>query len=131
MIAPTTLAVAATLKAENMYGSALGNFTRQSVAHGEAAYERISSSLRGSVESRPRSVLIATGKKVRKALITATGIHTGRPLPPSQITTMGAIARIGTVCEPTTYGWKPRRNRFEKWKTTPIAMPTIAPMTNP
>ena len=76
-------------------------------------------------------MLIATGKKVRKALITATGIHTGRPLPPSQITTMGAIARIGTVCEPTTYGWKPRRNRFEKWKTTPIAIPTIAPITNP
>ena len=85
----------------------------------------------GSVESRPRRVLIATGKNVRKALITATGIHTGRPLPPSQITTIGAIARIGTVCEPTTYGWKPRRSRFEKWKTTPIAMPTIAPISEP
>ena len=47
-------------------------------------------------------MLIATGKNVRKALITATGIQTGRPLPPSQITTIGAIARIGTVCEPTT-----------------------------
>ena len=47
-------------------------------------------------------MLIATGKNVRKALITATGIQTGSPLPPSQITTIGAIARIGTVCEPTT-----------------------------
>ena len=68
---------------------------------------------------------------MRKALITATGIHTGSPLPPSQITTMGAIARIGTVCEPTAYGRKPRRSRFEKWKTTPIAMPTIAPSAKP
>ena len=49
-------------------------------------------------------MLIATGKNVRKALITATGIQTGSPWPPSQITTIGAIARIGTVCEPTTYG---------------------------
>src|SRR6476659_9150264 len=102
MIAPTTLAVAATLNAEKRYGSAHGNLTRHSVPHSEAAYERISSSLRGSVESRPRSVLMATGKKVRKALITATGIQTGRPWPPSQMTTIGAIARIGTVCEPTT-----------------------------
>ena len=105
--------------------------TRHSVLSSEAAYERMSSSLRGSVESSPRRVLIATGKNVRKALITATGIHTGSPWPPSQITTIGAIARIGTVCEPTTYGWKPRRRRFEKWKTTPIAMPTTAPMRKP
>ena len=56
-------------------------------------------------------MLIATGKKVRYAAITATA-----PQPCSgpgsfgltQITTIGAIARIGIVWLPTMYGMKPR-----------------------
>ena len=126
MIAPTTLAVAATFSAEKTYGSEAGNFSFQSVAQRDAAYERISSSARGSRASRPRSVLIVTGKKVRYAAITATGIQTGSPLPPSQITTIGAIARIGIVCDATTYGRRPRRRRRKWWRTVPIARPMAA-----
>jgi hypothetical protein len=33
--------------------------------------------------------------------MTATENQLGSPRPPSQTTTMGAIARIGTVCEAT------------------------------
>jgi hypothetical protein len=68
------------------------------------AYERISSSARGSAEWSPRSVLMATGKNVRYAAIIATAPQS---LSPSgifgftQTTTIGAIARIGTVCEAT------------------------------
>jgi hypothetical protein len=86
------------------YGSDAGARSFQRIDHRLAAYDRISSTARGSAEVRPRSVLIATGKKVRYAAITATA-----PQPASgsgsfgliQITTIGATARIGIVCEAT------------------------------
>src|SRR4051794_22246227 len=106
MIAPTMLAVAAIFSALNRYGSAVGKRSFQRIVHGVAAYERMSSSDRWSAACRPRSVAIATGKKVRYEAITATAIHgvtwkveLGFV---NQMTTIGAIARIGTVCEATT-----------------------------
>jgi len=45
--------------------------------------------------------LIATGKKVRYAAMTATENHAGLFRLPSQTTTIGAIARIGIVCDAT------------------------------
>src|SRR5919204_5280996 len=72
MIAPTTLAVAETLKAAKRYGSAAGTRSFQRIAQLLAAYECISSSARGSAECRPRSVFTVTGKKVRYAAMTAT-----------------------------------------------------------
>src|SRR5581483_12075328 len=97
MIAPTTLAVAAIRNAENTKGSDAGTRSFQSTVHELAAYVRIRSSARASADCRPRSVLIATGKNVRYAAITATD-----PQPCSepgsfgftQTTTIGAIARI-------------------------------------
>ncbi len=65
MIAPTTLAVAASRSAEKTYGSEEGTRSFQSTSQRLAAYVRISSSARGSADWRPRSVLIATGKNVR------------------------------------------------------------------
>src|SRR6266850_3841593 len=109
MIAPTTLAVAATLSAVNTYGAAAGSRTLTSTSRGEAAYERMSSSARGSGERRPRTPAIVTGKNVRYAEITATESHPAW----SQITTIGAIAMIGIVCEPTTYGTRARSSRDE------------------
>src|SRR5688572_8083057 len=111
MIAPTTLAVAETLSAENRYGNEAGTFSFQRIDHRLAAYERISSSARRSAESKPRSVLIVTGKNVRYAAMTATENHAGKPREPIQTTTMGAIARIGTVCDATMYGRNPRWSR--------------------
>src|SRR5579864_1713154 len=75
MIAPTMLAVAETLSAEKMYGNAAGTRSFQSTALRPAAYERISSSARRSVDCSPRSVLIETGKNVRYAAITDTENH--------------------------------------------------------
>ena len=65
-------------------------------------------------DSRPRSVPTATGKKARKAPSTATDSHRGHSQPPRcsrppQLTTSGARAIIGTVCETTRYGISPRR----------------------
>ena len=53
-------------------------------------------------------MLIATGKKVRYAASTATETQPATPFEPSPTTTIGAIARIGIVCEATMYGMKPR-----------------------
>jgi hypothetical protein len=65
MIAPTTHAVAAILKAAKRYGSEAGTRSFQSTVHRLAAYEFMSSCARGSADWRPRRALIATGKKVR------------------------------------------------------------------
>ena len=94
----------------------------------------MSSSARGSADCRPRSVLIATGKNVRYAAITATA-----PQPCSepgsfgftQITTIGAIARIGIVWLPTMYGRKPRCSSRHCASTTPSTKPKIAPSAKP
>ena len=58
----------------------------------------MSASASGSTARRPRDMLTVTGKKVRYAAITAFDNQDV----PSQTTTIGAIARIGTVCEATT-----------------------------
>src|SRR5947208_4961515 len=110
MIAPITLAVAEIFSAENTNGIDAGTRSRHSTFDRPAAYDRISSTARGSGESRPRSVLIATGKNVRYAAITATPTHGWTPFVPSPTTTIGAIASSGTVCEITMYGRRPRRS---------------------
>ena len=63
MIAPTTLAGAAILSAAKMNGSAAWKRSLQSTVHRPAAYERMSSSLRGSTDVSPRMVLIVTGRR--------------------------------------------------------------------
>src|SRR5919109_2208030 len=92
MIAPTTLAVADTLSAAKRNGSEAGTRSFQRIVRRLAAYERISSSARGSADWRPRSALMVTGKKVRYAAITATENQAGTFRLPSQTTTIGAIA---------------------------------------
>jgi len=87
----------------------------------------MSSSARGSGERRPRRPAIVTGKNVRYAEIRATASHP----PPSQITTTGAIAMIGTVCDATTYGTSARSSSDECTKTIAKASPSTAPKTKP
>src|SRR5919205_4087016 len=123
MIAPTMLAVALTFSALKRYGSAVGKRSFHSTVQRFAAYERINSTARWSAACRPRRVAIATGKNVRYDAITATDTHAVTWTDVNQMTTMGAIARIGTVCEATTYGRKPR------WRTREWAR--IAPRTKP
>src|SRR5580765_7120250 len=72
MIAPTTLAVAASFSAAKTYGSDAGTRSFHSTAQRPAAYVRINSSARASADWSPRSVLISTGKNVRYDAITAT-----------------------------------------------------------
>src|SRR5437016_2127317 len=127
MIAPTTLAVAAILKAAKRYGAAAGKRTFRSTSRDDDAYERMSSRARGSGERSPRSPAMVTGKKVRYAEMTATASHPPR----NQITTTGAIAMIGTVCEATTYGTSARSSIRECTNTIARASPSTAPNTNP
>src|SRR4051812_15409237 len=127
MIAPTTLAVALTFSAVKTYGSDDGTRSFQSTFHGLAAYERRSSCARGSADWSPRSVLIATGKNVRYAAITATDCQPAF----SQTTTIGATARIGTVCEATMYGRNARCASREWTSPTASRNPTIAPAAKP
>ena len=65
MIAPTTAAGAAIFSAVKRYGNEAGIRSFQRIFQRFAAYERISSTARGSADRSPRSVLIVTGKKVR------------------------------------------------------------------
>ena len=65
---------------------------------------RISSSDVAGADSRPRSVPTATGKKARNAPSTTTDSHRGHSHPngwslPPQLTTSGASAISGTVCD--------------------------------
>src|SRR5712691_11916293 len=108
MIAPTMDAVAEIFSAEKRYGSDVGKRSFHSTVQRFPAYERISSTARRSAALRPRSVAMTTGKKVRYAAITETEIHAVTFTDASQMTTIGAIARIGTVCDATTYGSSPR-----------------------
>src|SRR5438093_7508073 len=63
----------------------------------------------GSTARSPRDMLTVTGKKVRYAALTAFENQDV----PSQTTTIGAMARIGTVCDATTYGKSPRSSQRE------------------
>src|SRR3954469_20999602 len=96
IIAPATLAVAASFNAANTYGSDAGTRSFQSTAQRPAAYVRIRSSARASADWRPRNVLISTGKNVRYEAITATAPQPCSELGSfglTQTTTIGAIAR--------------------------------------
>src|SRR5215510_12254503 len=104
MIAPTTLAVAAILRAVKMYGSAAGTRSFHRTVQPRAAYECMSSSAVGSTDRRPLIVFIVTGKNVRYAAMTETRIQSGGGDPltetlPSPRTTIGARARMGIVCD--------------------------------
>ena len=63
--------------------------------------------------------------------MTETGNHVGSPRPPSQMTTIGAIARIGIVCEATMYGSNPRRRKVQWTSRTAMRKPPIAPSAKP
>ena len=103
MIAPTMLAVADTLSAVKRYGSDGREAELPQHVQRFAAYERISSTARWSAACSPRSVAIDDREERQ-----VRGDHrNGDPRRhvhsrPSQITTIGAIARIGTVCDATT-----------------------------
>ena len=136
MIAPTTHAVAATLNAEKRYGMAAGTRSFQNTDHSRAAYDSISSTAAGSAERSPRTVFTVTGKNVRYAAITATRIQSFGVQPamltfPRPTTTIGASARIGIVCEATTYGMTPRWRTPKRAISAPSRKPIVAPIANP
>ena len=67
-------------------------------------------------------MLTVTGKKVRYAAITALDSHEV----PSHTTTIGAIARIGTVWDTMTYGRRPRSSSRKRAKRTARTSPVVA-----
>src|SRR5438067_12427097 len=99
MIAPTIARGAAIRNAENVNGSEAGTCSFQRIRQRPAAYERISSTARGSADCSPRSALIVTGKKVRYAARIATDTQSVTPLVPRLTTTIGAIESSGIVCD--------------------------------
>src|SRR6266545_533208 len=79
-------------------------------------------------------VLIVTGKNVRYAAITATAPQSWKRSGSfgfSQTTTIGATTRMGTVCEATTQGRKPRWRMRKCASRTPSAKPSTAPSAKP
>ena len=72
-------------------------------------------------------MLTVTGKKVRYAAITAFDNHDV----PSQTTTIGAMARIGTVCDTITYGSRPRSSSREAREEDGQAEAGHAPSAKP
>src|SRR3990170_1765444 len=136
MTAPTTHAVAATLNAEKRYGKAAGTRSFQNTDHSRAAYDSISSTAAGSADRKPRTVLTVTGKNVRYAAMTATRIQSVGVQPkmlrlPRPTTTIGASARIGIVCDATTYGMTPRCSTPNRAMSAPRTKPVVAPIAKP
>ena len=76
-------------------------------------------------------MLIATGKNVRYAARIATDFQPATPFEPSPTTTIGAIARIGTVCEATMYGRIPRSSSRDCERATASPKPTTPPRRKP
>ena len=74
---------------------------------------------------------MATGKNVRYAVRMATDFQPAMPFDPSPTTTIGAIARIGTVCEATMYGRIPRSSRRDCERATASPKPTTPPRKKP
>ena len=128
MIAPTTLAVAETLSAAKRYGSDAGTF---SLPEAPTTARRV----RAHQLERARVGRVEAAQRVDRDREEGQvgGDHRDRDpggepaASPSQTTTIGAIARIGIVCEATMYGRKPRCSSREWWSTTPIAKPIAAP----
>ena len=86
--------------AVNMNGVLCGSRSFQKTCHSLAATLRISSRLRGSTESRPRSVPMKVGKKVIRVTI---AILDPGPIP-NQTMASGASATIGTDADAIAYG---------------------------
>ena len=75
----------------------------------------------------PRAVATAMGKKARKPAISAL---VSQPVP-SQITSAGAIATIGTVCAPITKGMMPRPVQRLSAISVPAAKPATVATASP
>jgi hypothetical protein len=133
---PTTDAVAARRSAGTRYGTAAGNRSLNNVCRHDAAYESISSTAAGGAEVSPLRVPTATGKNARNAPSTAADSHRGHSKAPMcsfppQLTTSGASAISGTVCDTTRYGRRPRSTTLKRAITIARPSPTSVPITNP
>ena len=76
------------------------------------------------------------GKKARKAASTQTDSHCGQSHPkrsslPLQLTSCGARAINGTVCDITIHGSRPRSTNLKRAITTAAAIPNNAPSASP
>ncbi len=92
-----------------------------------AAYERISSSARGSGERRPRIIAIVTGKNVRYVAMITTEVTFW----PTANTIIGASATMGMVWLATTYGTNARSASREWTKTVARMRPSDRPDDEP
>ena len=128
MTAPMVARVVATLSAVKMNGSALGQRTARNVCVSDAASERMSSSAAGSTWSRPRAVLIITGKKQSIAATMAFESWLSRP---NQLLMSGAKAMIGIELTAIANGSTDSRMADQRAANVPKTSPPMQPMASP
>src|ERR1700722_3741048 len=120
-----------TFRLVNREGNDAGQRSFQKICAGVADHVRIRSRCIGSGDVRPFTTPMVTGKKHRYAEMIAFGSSPRSPIEPSTTMTMGATARIGTICEQMIHG-----NRlFCRVRACTIStarmMPKVAPSRKP
>src|SRR5436190_3774321 len=125
--AATTAYVAEIRRPVKNPGRPDGQRTFRNVWPVDAPNERISSAASAGVEANPSSNAIVIGKKV-----TSTTTRTFGTSPnPNQTTMSGAIATIGTVCDPTSNGSTARRAHATRSRAIATAAAPRIEMPNP
>src|SRR5688500_11570925 len=104
-----------------------GNLTFREMSQRDAAYERMSSSERGSGAPGPRARAIVTGKNVRSTAM----MMTAAPRRPAAAEMIGASATIGIAWLAMTYGMKARSDSAEWTKIEASITPMSAPIAKP
>src|SRR3954451_8895186 len=118
MTAATTPYVAEIRRPVKNAGRPDGQRTFRNVSPEDAPSDRIRSVASADAELKPSSSAIVIGKKLTS---TTTRPFGSRPTP-NQTTTSGAIATIGTVCEPTRSGSTARRAQATRSRATATAV---------
>ena len=119
MTAPITASVTATFAPVMTNGNAAGSCTFQNICQRDARRLRASSSSSGGVDCRPAAVSITTGKNATSQAIASLD---SMPVP-SQTSTIGASATLGTDCSAISSGENIQLRIFELEIATAIGIP--------
>src|SRR5262249_6740468 len=132
-IAPISEIVIATLRLVNRNGRDAGQRSFQKICAGVADQVRIRSRWIGSGEVRPFTMPVVTGKKHKEAEMIDFGSSPRSPSEPSTTMTIGAMARIGTICEQMIHGNRlfssVRACTISTARRIPNALPSAKPTT--
>ncbi len=130
-MAPTSEIVTDTFRLANRNGIDAGQRSFQSTCSLLADQVRIRSSWIGSGEVRPFTMPMVTGKKHRYAEMIDFGNRPRMPIAPNTTMIMGAIARIGTICEQMIQGSRLFSSVRKCTIRMASTMPKMTPMAKP